>query len=91
MAFFASFDGPARGIRCARAIQAEAVALGVKVRRGVHTGECQMSGGKVAGIAVHIGARIASLASPDETLVSETVKSLVAGAGLKFWIVAATS
>jgi class 3 adenylate cyclase len=81
---FASFDGPARGIRCARAIQDEAADLGMKMRCGVHTGECQVSGSKVAGIAVHIGARIASLANPDEILVSETVKSLVVGAGLKF-------
>ena len=82
--FFASFDGPARAVRCAGAI-AEAVAeLGLQVRAGLHTGECEVVDGKVAGIAVHTGARIASLATPGEVLVSRTVKDLVAGSGIAF-------
>lgn len=80
---FAAFDGPARGIRCARAVHDEASLLGLQLRSGLHTGECQLSEGKVIGISVHIGARVAGHAAPGETLVSETVKSLVAGAGLR--------
>ncbi len=82
--FFASFDGPARGIRCARAIVEGTAGLGLPVRVGLHTGECEIVDGKVAGIAVHTGARVASLASPGEVLVSRTVKDLVAGSGIAF-------
>ena len=82
--FFASFDGPARGIRCAEAISAGVRPLGIEVRAGLHTGECEVIGEKVGGIAVHIGARVAGLAKPGEVLVSNTVKDLVAGSGLAF-------
>jgi class 3 adenylate cyclase len=82
--FFASFDGPARGIRCAQAIVAVAAKQGLEVRAGLHTGECEREGGKLAGIAVHIGARIAALAEPAEVLVSRTVRDLVAGSGIEF-------
>ena len=82
--FFASFDGPARGIRCARAITESVRDLGIEVRAGLHTGECERMNGKVGGIAVHIGARIAGEARPGEVLVSGTVKDLVAGSGLQF-------
>jgi len=80
----ATFDGPARGVRCACAIAEEVRPLGVEVRAGLHTGECEMMGDDVGGIAVHIGARIASLAGANEVLVSSTVKDLVAGSGLRF-------
>jgi class 3 adenylate cyclase len=82
--FFATFDGPARAIRCAQAIVDGVRDLGIDVRAGVHTGECELHEGKVAGLAVVIGARVATLASPGEVLVSQTVKDLVAGAGLDF-------
>jgi pimeloyl-ACP methyl ester carboxylesterase len=82
--FFASFDGPARAIRCAAAIQEDVGRLGLELRAGLHTGECELIDGKVGGIAVHIGARIAALAGPDEVVVSSTVKDLVAGSGLDF-------
>jgi len=82
--FLATFDGPARAIRCAKAIVEGVRALGVQVRAGLHTGECETVDGKVGGIAVHIGARVASLAAPSEVLVSQTVKDLVAGSGLEF-------
>ena len=82
--FFASFDGPARGIACARAIVSGAANEGVEIRAGLHTGECEREGGKLAGIAVHIGARVAALARPGEVLVSRTVKDLVAGSGIEF-------
>jgi class 3 adenylate cyclase len=82
--FFATFDGPARGITCAQAIVASATQQGLDVRAGLHTGECEREGGKLAGIAVHIGARIAALAEPGEVLVSRTVKDLVAGSGIEF-------
>jgi class 3 adenylate cyclase/pimeloyl-ACP methyl ester carboxylesterase len=82
--FFASFDGPARGIRCARAIVESVHELGVDVRAGLHAGECELIDGKVAGVAVHIGARVAHEAAPGEVLVSSTVKDLVAGSGLEF-------
>jgi pimeloyl-ACP methyl ester carboxylesterase/class 3 adenylate cyclase len=82
--FFASFDGPARAVRCGCAI-AEAVRdLGLDVGVGVHTGECEIAGGKIVGIAVHTGARVASCAVPGEVLVSHTVKDLVAGSGIRF-------
>lgn len=82
--FFASFDGPARAIRCASAITEAVEALGLEVRAGLHTGECELLDGKVGGIAVHIGARVAKAAQPGEVLVSSTVKDLVAGSGLQF-------
>jgi len=82
--FFATFDGPARGIACAAAIASASAEQGLEVRLGLHTGECERDGTKVAGIAVHIGARVASLARPGEVLVSRTVKDLVAGSGIEF-------
>jgi class 3 adenylate cyclase len=83
--FFATFDGPARAIRCASAISEAVRELGIEVRTGLHTGECEvLDGGKVGGIAVHIGARVAGAASPGEVLVSSTVKDLVAGSGVEF-------
>jgi pimeloyl-ACP methyl ester carboxylesterase/class 3 adenylate cyclase len=82
--FFASFDGPARGIRCACAILEQVRPLGLNVRAGLHTGECEVIDGKVAGIAVHTGARVASNAGPGEVFVSNTVKDLVAGSGIRF-------
>ena len=80
----ATFDGPARGVRCACAIGDEIRPLGIDVRAGLHTGECEMIGEDVGGIAVHIGARVAALAGAGEVLVSSTVKDLVAGSGLRF-------
>ncbi len=82
--FFITFDGPARGVHCARAITQAVQPLGLAVRAGLHTGECEVMGQKVGGIAVHIGARVASLAGPGEVFVSSTVKDLVAGSGLVF-------
>jgi class 3 adenylate cyclase len=82
--FFATFDGPARAIRCARAIGDTVRELGLELRAGLHTGECERMHGKVGGIAVHIGARVASHAKPGEVLVSSTVKDLVAGSGIEF-------
>jgi class 3 adenylate cyclase len=82
--FFATFDGPARGIRCAQAIVAGVRPLGLEVRAGLHTGEVELADGKVAGIAVNIGARVAGQARAREVLVSGTVKDLVAGSGLEF-------
>jgi len=82
--FFATFDGPARGIRCAQAIVDAVRPLGLEVRAGLHTGEVEVADGKVAGIAVNIGARVAARAEPGEVLVSGTVRDLVAGSGLEF-------
>jgi class 3 adenylate cyclase/pimeloyl-ACP methyl ester carboxylesterase len=82
--FFATFDGPARAIRCAQSVVGGMSELGLEVRAGVHTGECEVHNGKVAGIAVSIGARVAAQAGPGEVLVSHTVKDLVAGSGLAF-------
>jgi class 3 adenylate cyclase/pimeloyl-ACP methyl ester carboxylesterase len=82
--FFATFDGPARAIRCARSIVENVRGIGLDVRSGLHTGECELSAGSVRGIAVHTGARVASVASPGEVLVSSTVKDLVAGSGIEF-------
>ncbi|HZS30992.1 MAG TPA: adenylate/guanylate cyclase domain-containing protein [Gaiellaceae bacterium] len=82
--FFAAFDGPARAVRAATAIVDALRALDLEIRSGVHTGECEVSDGKIVGVAVSIGARIASLAGPGEVLVSSTVKDLVAGSGLMF-------
>jgi class 3 adenylate cyclase len=81
--FFATFDGPARGVRCALAIRDGVRDLGIEIRAGVHTGECEVIGDKVGGIAVHIGARVMAMARPGEVLVSRTVKDLVAGSGLE--------
>ena len=82
--FFATFDGPARAIRCALAIRGAAHELGLELRSGLHTGECELLGDKVAGIAVHTGARVASRAGPNEVLVSSTVRDLVSGSGIAF-------
>jgi class 3 adenylate cyclase len=82
--FFATFDGPARAIRCAQAVVQGVREIGLEVRAGVHTGECELHDNKVAGLAVSIGARVAATAAPDEVLVSQTVKDLVAGTGLAF-------
>ena len=82
--FFAAFDGPARAVRCATAIGSGVRSLGLEVRAGVHTGECEVMGAKLGGIAVHIGARVAGHAQPGEVLVSSTVKDLVAGSGISF-------
>ncbi len=82
--FLATFDGPARGVRCARAVTDSVGALGLEVRTGLHTGEVELLGDKVSGLAVHIGARVAAAAGPGEVLVSSTVKDLVAGSGLRF-------
>jgi class 3 adenylate cyclase len=82
--FLATFDGPARAIRCGYAIQEAVRELGLEVRAGLHTGEVELADGKVTGIAVHTGARVAALAQAGEVLVSSTVKDLVAGSGLAF-------
>jgi class 3 adenylate cyclase len=82
--FFATFDGPARAIRCAFAIRDSLRELGIDVRAGLHTGECELVDGKVGGIAVHIGARVIGHAGSGEVLVSSTVKDLVAGSGIDF-------
>jgi class 3 adenylate cyclase len=82
--FFAAFDGPIRAIRCARAIAGSVPELGLDVRAGIHTGECERIGGKLGGLAVNIGARVAAQARPREVLVSSTVKDLVAGSGIAF-------
>lgn len=81
---FAAFDGPARAVRCARAIAQAVGELGLQVRAGVHTGEVELANDGVRGIAVHVGARVAAQAQPGEVLVSQTVKDLVAGSGLAF-------
>jgi class 3 adenylate cyclase len=82
--FLATFDGPARGVRAACAIADDVRRLGLEVRAGLHTGEMEVTGTKLTGIAVHIGARIAALANGGEVLVSNTVRDLVAGSGLRF-------
>jgi len=82
--FFAAFDGPARAIRCASAIRDAVRPLGLEIRAGVHTGECERVDGKFSGIAVHTGARVAAKAGAGEVLVSQTVKDLVAGSGIEF-------
>jgi len=82
--FLAAFDGPARAVRCAMAAGEAVRDLGVEIRAGIHTGECELDGPKIRGIAVHTGARIASLAGAGEVLVSQTVKDLVSGSGLAF-------
>jgi class 3 adenylate cyclase len=80
--FLATFDGPARAVRCASAIRDTVRSLNLEVRCGLHTGECEIVGNDIAGIAVHTGARVAALAAPGEVLVSQTVRDLVAGSGL---------
>jgi class 3 adenylate cyclase len=80
----ATFDGPARAVRCALSLRSRVHALGVELRAGIHTGEIERRGGDVAGIGVHIAARVMALAAADEVLVSRTVKDLVAGSGLTF-------
>ena len=82
--FLATFDGPARAIRCARAAIEAAEPLGVRIRAGLHTGECEVIGDDIGGIAVHIAARVSALAGPGEILVSRTVRDLVAGSGIGF-------
>ncbi|HSC93221.1 MAG TPA: adenylate/guanylate cyclase domain-containing protein [Gaiellaceae bacterium] len=82
--FFASFDGPARAIACARSVADSMPPLGLEVRAGIHTGECERVGEKLAGLAVNVGARVAAQAGPGEVVVSGTVRDLVAGSGLAF-------
>jgi class 3 adenylate cyclase len=82
--FLATFDGPARGIRCARAVVDELAGLGIDLRAGLHTGECEAMNGDLGGVAVHIGARVAAKAQAGEVLVSSTVKDLVAGSEISF-------
>jgi len=82
--FLATFDGPARAVRCGLAIADAVKSLDINIRAGVHTGECEVMGDKLGGIAVHIGARVTSQAAPGEIMVSSTVKDLVAGSGLRF-------
>ena len=82
--FLATFDGPARAVRCALAVRDAVASLGLDVRAGLHTGECELQGEKVRGIAVHTGARVVGLAGPGEVLVSSTVRDLVSGSGIAF-------
>jgi len=82
--FLAMFDGPQRAIRCAMAIRDAVQSLGIEVRAGLHTGECEVRGEDIGGIAVHIGARVSALAGPNEVLVSSTLRDLVIGSGLEF-------
>src|SRR6266513_2551510 len=76
-------SGPARAIRCASAVVDSVTGLGLQVRAGVHTGECEVHGDKLAGLAVHVGARVAAQASAGEVLVSNTVQDLIAGSGIE--------
>jgi class 3 adenylate cyclase len=82
--FFATFDGPARAIRCATAIREQLTMLDLPVRAGIHTGECEVVDDKPMGIAVHIAARVASVGSDGDILVTSAVKDLVAGSGIDF-------
>jgi class 3 adenylate cyclase len=82
--FLAMFDGPQRAIRCAMAIRDAVQSLGIEVRAGLHTGECEIRGDDIGGIAVHIGARVSALAGPNDVLVSSTLRDLVIGSGLEF-------
>ena len=82
--FLATFDGPARAVRCAQTISDAVRDLGIEIRAGLHTGECERRNEGIGGVAVHIGARVAGLAGPGEVLVSSTVKDLVVGSGLEF-------
>src|SRR6202008_716173 len=82
--FLAMFDGPQRAIRCAMAIRDAVQALGIEVRAGLHTGECEVRGDDIGGIGVHIGARVSALAEANDVLVSSTLRDLVIGSGLEF-------
>jgi class 3 adenylate cyclase len=82
--FLATFDGPARAVRCALAVALAVRQLGIEVRAGVHTGECELMGDNIGDIAVHAGARIMTKAEPRSVVVSSTVKDLVAGSGINF-------
>jgi class 3 adenylate cyclase len=82
--FLATFDGPGRAIRCACDVRDAVRTLGLELRAGLHTGECEVSADDISGIAVNIGARVGATAGPGEVLVSQTVKDLVAGSGLDF-------
>ena len=82
--FLATFDGPARVIRCAISIREELRQLGIEIRIGLHTGECELLGDDIGGVAAHIGARVEAKAMPGEVLVYSTVKDLVVGSGLQF-------
>jgi class 3 adenylate cyclase len=82
--FFLAFDGAARAVPCAAAVRDRVRAIGLEVRSGPHAGECEKSAGKLIGIAVHVGARVAAAAQPGEILVSRTVRDLVAGSGISF-------
>jgi class 3 adenylate cyclase len=82
--FLAMFDGPQRAIRCAMAIRDAVQALGIEVRAGLHTGECEVRGDDIGGIAVHIGARVSALAAANDVLVSSTLRDLVIGSGIEF-------
>jgi class 3 adenylate cyclase len=82
--FLASFESPARAVHCATAISQAMHSIGLHVRAGIHSGECEVIGENLGGIAVHIGARITALAGADETLVSQTVKDAVIGSGIRF-------
>jgi class 3 adenylate cyclase len=82
--FIASFDGPARAVRCAQATIEASRKLGIELRAGAHTGECEIRGNDLGGLAVHIAARVGALANPGEILVSGTVKDLVIGSGIEF-------
>ena len=82
--FFATFDTPARAVRCAEAIEVALAAIGVSIRAGIHAGECAAVAGRISGVAVHVAARIVEVAQPGEVLVSGTVRDLVAGSGLEF-------
>jgi class 3 adenylate cyclase len=82
--FYATFDGPARAIRCAQEVVKRVHPLGIEIRAGVHTGECEVIDGKCGGLTVSIGARVAAQAGPSTVVVSQTVKDLVAGSGLHF-------
>jgi class 3 adenylate cyclase len=82
--FLAAFDGPGRAVKCAQAVAGAARDFGLEVRSGLHTGECEVRGEDLAGIAVHIGARVAAIAGPGEVLVTSTVRDLVTGSGIEF-------
>jgi len=82
--FVAAFDGPARAVQCAQAIVAGATVLGLELRAGLHAGECETRGDDLAGITMHVGARVTALAGPGEVLVSEMVRDLVEGSGIEF-------
>jgi class 3 adenylate cyclase len=82
--FLATFDSPARAIQCARAVRDAVQQLGLELRTGIHTGECELTGSDIAGIGVHIASRVQTVAAPNEILVTSTVRELVTGSGLGF-------